>query len=41
MLLNRYMIAFGHPKDILQEEYLRRTFGHLGHEHEMYMGEKK
>ena len=33
LLLNKKQISFGSPKDALNEDNLRRAFGHIGHEH--------
>ena len=33
LLMNRVQISFGSPEQALQEDNLRRAFGHIGHEH--------
>jgi zinc transport system ATP-binding protein len=33
LLLNRKQISFGPPREVLTEKYLRKAFGHIGHEH--------
>ncbi len=35
LLLNREQISYGRSHDVLSEQNLRRTFGHVGHEHAM------
>ncbi len=35
MLLNKTIIAFGAPKKIFTEDNLQKTFGHIGHEHNL------
>jgi zinc transport system ATP-binding protein len=37
LLLNRRQIGFGTPEAVLNEDCLRRAFGHLGHEHAMHL----
>jgi len=38
LVLNRRVIGFGPPGLALSEECLRRAFGHLGHEHALFLG---
>jgi len=35
LLLNKRLIAFDIPKSVFTEDNLKRTFGHIGHEHTM------
>ncbi|MFN3306384.1 MAG: metal ABC transporter ATP-binding protein [Candidatus Kapaibacteriota bacterium] len=35
LLLNKSVVAYGKPQNVFTEDNLRRTFGHLGHEHNM------
>ncbi len=35
LLLNKSVVALGKPQDVFTEENLQKTFGHLGHEHNM------
>jgi zinc transport system ATP-binding protein len=35
LLLNRKQISYGPPAESLQEENLRRAFGHIGHDHSL------
>lgn len=35
LLLNKKMIAFGNPAEVLNEAHLRRAFGHVGHTHHL------
>lgn len=35
LLLNCQQISFGTPQAALSEDYLRKAFGHIGHEHEL------
>lgn len=35
LFLNKGVVAYGKPKDVFIEENLQKTFGHLGHEHNM------
>lgn len=38
LVLNRRVIGFGPPERALSEECLRQAFGHLGHEHALFLG---
>lgn len=38
LLLNSQQISFGPPKDALNEENLRKAFGHVGHQHSHVFG---
>jgi zinc transport system ATP-binding protein len=40
LILNREQIAFDRPEKAFRENYLRRAFGHIGHQHEMIFGEQ-
>ena len=33
LVLNKKQISYGPPAEALKEEYLRRAFGHIGHDH--------
>ncbi|GAB4329374.1 MAG: ABC transporter ATP-binding protein [Calditrichia bacterium] len=35
LLLNKKMIAYGKPSEVLNEAHLRRAFGHVGHTHHL------
>jgi zinc transport system ATP-binding protein len=35
LLLNCKQISYGAPREALSEDYLRKAFGHIGHEHEL------
>ncbi|MBD3288194.1 ATP-binding cassette domain-containing protein [candidate division KSB1 bacterium] len=35
LLLNRKQISFGTPGEALNEEYLRKAYGHIGHKHKL------
>lgn len=39
LLLNRRVVGFGHPDEILKDELLRDAYGHRGHAHTMQVGE--
>lgn len=41
LLLNRRLIGFGSPDEVLTEQCLRETFGHLGHEHTLTLEERR
>jgi zinc transport system ATP-binding protein len=35
LLLNRKQISFGTPGEALNEDFLRKAYGHIGHKHEL------
>ncbi len=41
MLLDRRMICYCSPEKAFSEDYLRETFSHIGHRHEIMFGAKK
>lgn len=40
LILNREQIVFDEPEKAFREIYLRKAFGHIGHQHEMIFGER-
>ncbi|MGA2297737.1 MAG: ABC transporter ATP-binding protein, partial [FCB group bacterium] len=39
LMLNRKQICFESPEKAFTADYLRQTFGHVGHKHDMIFGE--
>ncbi|MDP2363868.1 MAG: metal ABC transporter ATP-binding protein [Ignavibacteria bacterium] len=41
LLLNKSVICYAPPEQAFEDSYLRKTFGHIGHTHEMIFGAKR
>ncbi len=40
LVLNRRQLSFGSPTEALTDDSMRRAFGHVGHDHAMFIGVK-